>query len=91
MAELEWDKRKATWNRQKHGVDFADAALALEDPLALTVEDLSASGEVRLVCLGQDPSGTLLIVVYTWREKRIRLISARKATKKERRRYEDTP
>jgi hypothetical protein len=88
-VELEWDERKAAANLRKHGVDFADAALVLEDDLALTVRDPVGRGEGRWVTLGQDPHQRLLVVVYTWRGQRIRLISARKATSAERRRYEE--
>lgn len=87
----EWDEEKAASNLRKHGIDFADAALVLEDKLALIVRDLSAEHEERFVALGQDPQGRLLVVVYTWRGERARLISARKATGKERRQYEKSP
>ena len=89
--EIEWDEEKATVNLRKHGVDFADAALVLEDELALTTSDLSSEAEERFVTLGSDPAGRLLVVIYTWRGERIRLISARQATGKERRRYEKNP
>ena len=85
----EWDPWKARRNSEKHGVDFADAVVALEDELALTVQDLSAGGEERFVTMGADPLGRLLVVVYTWRGERVRIISARKATSGERRHYED--
>ena len=52
---------------KKHGVDFADAVTALEDPLAATVEDPASSGEARYVTVGTDALGRLLVVVYTWR------------------------
>jgi hypothetical protein len=86
-VELEWDERKAAANLRKHDVDFADAALVLEDDLALTVRDPVGRGEGRWVTMGQDPHQRVF-VVYTWRGERIRLISARKATSAERRRYE---
>jgi len=87
-VELEWDFRKAVSNLRKHGIDFADAAMALYDPLALTVPDDSPSEE-RFVTIGMDALGRLLVVVYTWRGERVRLISARKAMRSERRQYED--
>jgi hypothetical protein len=87
-VELEWDGRKAAANLQKHGVDFADAALVLEDDLALTLRDPDAHDEERWITMGQDPNQRVLVVIYTWRGERIRLISARKATSAERRRYE---
>ena len=89
MVEYEWDPTKARANLKKHRVDFADAALVLEDPLALTREDPDAHGEQRLVTLGVDPLGRLLVVVWTPRGKSTRLISARRATLAERRQYEE--
>ncbi|HLA79443.1 MAG TPA: BrnT family toxin [Vicinamibacteria bacterium] len=86
--DCEWDEAKAVANLRKHGVDFADAALVLYDDLALTVEDAGAYGEARFVTLGLDPLGRVLVVVYTWREERARIISARTATPAERKRYE---
>ena len=85
----EWDPRKARVNLTKHRVDFADAALVLEDPLALTRQDPDAQGEERWVTLGIDPLGRLLVVVWTPRGKRVRLISARRATAPEGRQYEE--
>ena len=87
-VELEWDGPKAAANLRKHGVDFADAALVLEDELALTLRDPEAHDEIRWITMGQDPHQRVLVVIYTWRGERIRLISARKATGSERRRYE---
>ena len=89
-VDYEWDEGKAAANLRKHGVDFADAALVLEDELALTLRDLHTEEE-RFVTLGKDPNGRLLVVVYTWRGERIRLISARAMTSKERRQYEKNP
>ncbi len=84
----EWDPNKAELNRRKHGVDFADAVLALEDEQALTISDPFSDEEERFISIGADPSGSLLVVVYTCRGDRIRLISARRATSRERRHYE---
>lgn len=86
--EYEWDPAKARANLAKHGVAFADAALALEDELALTIRIDLRSGEDRFVTMGLDPLGRLLVVAYSLRDERIRLISARGATSQERRRYE---
>lgn len=86
--KFEWDERKAASNLRKHDVDFADAALVLEDDLALTLRDPVAHDEERWVTVGHDPYQRVLVVVYTWRGERIRLISARRATGAERRRYE---
>ena len=88
-VELEWDAAKAVANLRKHGIDFADAALVLEDDLAVTVRDLRAQAEERFVTIGAEPGGRLLVVVFTWRGERIRLISARQATARERRQYEE--
>ena len=87
--EYEWDPAKAAANLRKHKVDFADAVLALEDPLARTVHDPDASGEERYVSLGSDPTGRLLVTVFTRRKKRIRIISSRPASPAERRYYEE--
>ena len=88
-VRFEWDRRKAAANLEKHGVDFADAATALEDPLAATVEDRDSRGEARFASLGTDSLGRLLVVVYTLRSEAIRIISARQATSRERRQYEE--
>ncbi len=84
--EFEWDSNKAISNFKKHGVDFADAVIVLEDERAVTIPD-DYSGEERFITVGIDSSGRILVVVYTWRENRIRVISARKATAKEIRQY----
>ncbi len=82
----DWDPNKAAGNRRKHGVDFADAVLALEDERAVTVEG-KEHDERRFITLGLDPQGRLLVVVYTWRAGTIRIISARKANRLERTAY----
>jgi hypothetical protein len=82
-----WDAKKAEANLAKHGVDFADAVTALEDDAALTVEDDSPDEE-RFVTMGVDALGRILVIVYTWRGENVRLISARKATSRERKQYE---
>ena len=85
----EWDLKKAEANQKDHGVSFADATSVLEDDFALTREDPDAEGEQRFVTLGIDAAGTLLVVVYTYREPNIiRLISAWKANKAQRTHYE---
>ena len=88
MAIL-WDTGKATSNVAKHGVRFADAALVFDDPVAITVvDDESDPIEQRLVVLGADSAGRILVVVYIWRGDDIRLISARRAEPHEREEYE---
>jgi uncharacterized protein len=87
--EYEWDPAKATTNLQKHGISFADAVAVFSDELALTVAD-DFTDEERFLTLGTDAFGQLLIVSFTWRgDHTIRLISARKATRTERRQYEE--
>ena len=86
--ECKWDPRKALANLRKHGVDFADAATVLHDEHAITIRDEGSDEEDRFVTLGMDALGRVLAVVYMWREDRPRLISARKATPRERRQYE---
>ncbi len=86
--EVEWDPHKAVINLQKHGVKFSDAEAVLYDPNALSFEDTTAQGEQRFVVIGMDHLWRLLVVVYTDRGNRIRLISARPATRSERKQYE---
>jgi len=69
-------------------VDFADAVIALEDELALTLPDPDAEGEDRFVSLGMDAEGRLLVTVLVYRYDRVRIISSRPASRGERRRYE---
>lgn len=85
--DVEWDPNKARLNVRKHGVHFSDALSALEDESALTMTEESAGGEERWITLGTDALGRVLVVVYTWRGSRVRLISARAATPRERRQY----
>ena len=84
----EWNPAKAAENFQKHGVLFAHACSSLEDERALTFEDSPTEDERRWVCLGMDGLGRILTVVYAWRNDKIRLISARRATRRERDQYE---
>jgi uncharacterized DUF497 family protein len=86
-VSFEWDTKKATANRTKHHVDFADAVAVFEDEMAMTI-DQAEFGEARHVTVGSDAFGRILVVAYTWRGDRIRLISARRATRPERRHYE---
>ena len=86
-VDIECDHQKAAANLEKHKVDFADAATALADELAITIRDERLEEE-RFVTVGMDVLGRVLVIVYTWRQDRIRIISARKATRGERRRYE---
>ena len=83
-----FDPAKAAANLKKHGVSFADAEGVLADPLAIVIEDPDAEGEQRFISVGLGSAGVLLVVVYTERGDACRLISARRATRKERIQYE---
>jgi hypothetical protein len=88
--ECEWDAKKADANYRKHGVSFEEAATALADDLSVTGADPDHSGgESRFVTLGVSSSGRLLVVAHTERGEVLRIISARLATKRERRIYEE--
>jgi hypothetical protein len=84
---IEFDPAKAKANLRKHGVSFAHAEQALRDPMALTIEDPDSRTEQRLVTLGSDALGRVLVVIHALREERTRLISARKASRGEAERY----
>ena len=84
-----WDPEKAKSNFRKHRIRFSDAEMILSDPNALTREDIDAEGEQRLVTAGMDALGRVLVVVYDHRGENIRLISAKTATKGERKSYEE--
>lgn len=86
--DVTWNPAKAEANFRKHGILFSDADTVLFDPIALTMEDDNAEGENRFVTIGQDTAGRVLVVIYTYRGEQIRLISARKATRKETQDYE---
>jgi uncharacterized DUF497 family protein len=89
-VEFEWNPEKAAENERKHSVSFDEAATAFGDPLSLTISDPDHSDdEERFILLGESYSGRLIVVVHTERLERIRLISARLATGKERRSYEE--
>ena len=85
---IEWDPQKAITNIKKHGIAFTEAVSALEDEYALTIED-EFPQERRFITLGIDSVGRLLVVVYTYRAEIIRIISARLATTREQRVYEE--
>jgi len=87
--DFEWDSAKARANARKHNVDFADAAIALTDESAITIPDPDSEDEDRFVSLGMDPTGRVLVTVITYREEKVRIISSRKASKGERRKYEE--
>lgn len=86
---FEWDPDKAAANLRKHGVSFEESARAFEDELSATFPDPEHSvGEPRLISYGQGADGKLLVVSHTERGATIRIVSARVATPKERKRYE---
>lgn len=84
----QWDKDKAATNLSKHGIDFADAVSVFSDDLAITTQD-KRFDEERFITIGMDVFGRVLILVYTFRGNQIRVISARKATRPERKQYEE--
>jgi uncharacterized DUF497 family protein len=84
----EWDPNKAITNIEKHGIDFTDAVTVFDDLNAVTIDDPDYD-EQRFITIAMDAFGRILVVTYTWRGDIIRLISARKATKRERKQYED--
>ena len=85
----EWDAPKAAANLRKHGVDFADAVSALEDPFCLTMTDPDSNGEQRLISVGLALTGRVLVTVFTHRGNVVRLISSRPAKASERQRYQE--
>ena len=96
QTRFEWAEVKNLRNRQKHGVDFETAARIFADPFALSLQDRVEGGQARWQTIGLVEGHLLLLVAHTIREDMlnesievIRIISARKATRNERRRYED--
>jgi uncharacterized DUF497 family protein len=85
---FQYDPAKAETNLKDHGVSFSDAEGVFFDPLALHRPDPDAEGEERFVAMGLGSAGQVLVVVYTIRGEDIRLISARRATRREIRDYE---
>ena len=87
---FEWDPSKAAQNIAKHGVDFSEAATVFEDPLSFTIADPDHSvGEQRFVTMGVSFLQRLVVVAHTDLHERIRIISARHATRAERQHYEE--
>ena len=84
----EWDPNKARSNHKKHGIRFADAVGVFEDENAITIQD-EHEREDRFFTIGMDFLSRVLVVVYTFRDIVIRIISARKATARERKMYEE--
>jgi uncharacterized protein len=85
-----WDPRKAAANVRKHGVTFEEAATVFADPLSLTIADPDHSGEEqRFLVLGLSSRRRLLVVAHSERGDAVRIISARRVTRRERRTYEE--
>ena len=90
MLLFEWDPNKAKENLETHGISFDEASTAFRDTLSLAIYDpLHSEEEDRFVLIGNSHRNRLLVVVHTERADCIRLISARKATNKERKQYEE--
>ena len=89
-SEFEWDDEKAESNLKKHGVGFEEAATIFNDPQIATISDPDHSeDEERYVSIGKSFIMRLFAVIHTYRKERIRLISARKATRDEKKKYEN--
>ena len=85
-----WDPRKATANARKHGVGFGEATTAFNDPLSVTIDDPDHSAdEQRFLLLGLSNRGRVLVVAHAERGGSIRIISARRASRRERQTYEE--
>ena len=90
--QFEWDAQKAAENLAKHGVSFDEASTVFGDPLAGTILDpRHSTDELRFVTIGLSTSQRLIVVAHADSDDRVRIISARRATRRERRRYEATP
>jgi uncharacterized DUF497 family protein len=90
MLSFEWDSTKAKKNIKIHGVSFDEASTAFKDTLSLTIYDpLHSDDEHRQILIGNSYQNRLLVIVHTERRDKIRIISARKATKHERNQYEE--
>lgn len=88
--EFAWDVRKAESNYKKHGVRFPESLPVFEDDFAITVPDEESDpGERRFVSIGTGVKGRVLVVIYTYRETNIRIISVRLAEPREIRQYEE--
>ena len=88
--QFEWDDHKARTNLAKHGVSFEEASTVFADPLSITIADPAHSqAEDRFIILGRSHRRLLLVVVHTGRGDKLRLISARRASRNERKQYEE--
>jgi uncharacterized DUF497 family protein len=90
-VQFEWDAEKAAANLVRHGVSFDEASTVFGDPLAGTILDPRHSEEeLRFVTIGLSTNQRLLVVAHSDRDDRVRIITARRATRRERRKYEST-
>lgn len=88
MSEFVWDQKKAELNLSKHGVSFVEAKTVFKDPISITIYDEAHSDEEdRFITIGMSTAGRLLVVVHTDQRRSVRLITARRATRKEARGY----
>lgn len=86
---FEWDSKKAESNKRKHGMTFEEASTIFAGPLSISIPDPAHSlGEDRFITIGTSANDNLIVVVHTDRDDIIRIISARKATRNEKRQYE---
>jgi uncharacterized protein len=89
---FEWDRRKDSANRRKHNIGFAEASTVFDDPLSITIPDPDhGEEEERYLIIGMSSTQSLLVVIHTVRGERIRLISARSATRHEKDAYQEDP
>lgn len=87
--QFEWNQEKAARNLAKHGVSFDEASTVFRDPLAGTIPDPRQSvEEQRFVTIGHSADGSLIVVVHVERDRRTRIINARRAGRRERKKYE---
>jgi hypothetical protein len=92
---FEWDRRENRQNRAKHGISFETAQLVFKDPHALSIQDRHDNGEERWQTIGHVAQAVILLVAHTFSDEEdaeevVRIISARKATPRERKVYEQT-
>jgi uncharacterized protein len=91
-VQFEWDEKKSRANERKHGVSFEEAQTVFFDPLAkIATDPVHSKAETRFLLIGHSSAHNLLLVVHCYREtdETIRIISARKATRSERKQYEE--
>lgn len=88
-VQFEWDSKKAQSNKRKHGITFEEASTIFGDPLSVTIHDPAHSiGKDRFITIGRSIDDKLIVVVHIDRDDTVRIISARKATRNEKRKYE---